>query len=57
MRLVSVHPGVTVAQVVEATGFELAMADDVGETRAPTAEELEVLRRLDPEGKAAREIP
>jgi acyl CoA:acetate/3-ketoacid CoA transferase beta subunit len=57
MRLVSVHPGVTVAQVVEATGFELAMADDVGETRAPTAEDLEVLRRLDPEGKAAREIP
>jgi acyl CoA:acetate/3-ketoacid CoA transferase beta subunit len=57
MRLVSVHPGVTVAQVVEATGFELAMVDDVGETRAPTAEELEVLRRLDPEGKAAREIP
>jgi acyl CoA:acetate/3-ketoacid CoA transferase beta subunit len=57
MRLVSVHPGVSVAQVVEATGFELAMADEVPETRGPTAEELEVLRRLDPDGKAAREIP
>ena len=57
MRLLSVHPGVTVAQVVEATGFELAMADQVAETRGPTEEEREVLRRLDPDGQAEREIP
>ena len=28
MRLRSVHPGVTVDEVVEATGFELVVADD-----------------------------
>ena len=40
MRLVSVHPGVTVDEVAAATGFELVMPDDVPPTREPTAEEL-----------------
>jgi acyl CoA:acetate/3-ketoacid CoA transferase beta subunit len=45
MRLVSVHPGVTVDEVVDATGFPLAGVDgDVPETRAPTADELAILR-------------
>ena len=43
MRLVSVHPGVTVDEVVAATGFELAVDDDVPETRLPTDEELAVI--------------
>jgi acyl CoA:acetate/3-ketoacid CoA transferase beta subunit len=47
MRLVSVHPGVTVAEVQEQTGFPL-VTDDVGETREPTADELDLLRKLDP---------
>ena len=34
MRLRTVHPGVTVEQVQEATGFPLLVADDVAETRA-----------------------
>ncbi|HJP66705.1 MAG TPA: CoA-transferase, partial [Actinomycetota bacterium] len=50
MRLGSLHPGVTVADVVEATGFEL-IVDEVAETRKPTDEELELIRDvLDPEG-------
>ena len=36
MRLVSVHPGVSVAEVVEQTGFELALPADVPQTRAPS---------------------
>jgi hypothetical protein len=57
MRLASVHPGVTVAQVVEATGFPLVIGSDVPETRAPTAGELRLLREvLDPQGLAAREL-
>ena len=40
MRLRRVHPGVTVDDVVAATGFELAIADDVPETRLPTDDEL-----------------
>ena len=37
MRLASVHPGVSVEEVVENTGFELVIPDAVPETRAPSA--------------------
>jgi acyl CoA:acetate/3-ketoacid CoA transferase beta subunit len=58
MRLVSVHPGVTVADVVTATGFELATADPIGETRLPTAEELRLIRDvIDPDGMRRAELP
>jgi hypothetical protein len=51
MQLVSVHPGVTVGEVVEATGFELLVPDDVPESRLPTDEELHLIREvLDPRG-------
>ena len=57
MRLLSVHPGVSVDEVVENTGFELAIEGDVGETRAPEAEELRLIREvIDPEGFAGREV-
>jgi acyl CoA:acetate/3-ketoacid CoA transferase beta subunit len=56
MRLVSVHPGVSADEVREKTGFPLVIAESVPETRAPTGEELRLLReRLDPGGVAARE--
>lgn len=48
VRLVSLHPGVTAAQVQEATGFPLYMPDHIPETPAPTAEQMELLARLDP---------
>lgn len=44
MRLRSVHPGVTVEEVVENTGFDLVIPDDVPESRQPTDDELRVLR-------------
>lgn len=51
MRLKSVHPGVTVDQVVENTGFELIIPKDVLITELPTDEELQILRtRVDPRG-------
>lgn len=57
MRLRSVHPGVTVEEIVEATGFELVIPTDVPETRLPTPEELELIRTvLDPLGLRDREI-
>jgi acyl CoA:acetate/3-ketoacid CoA transferase beta subunit len=57
MRLRSVHPGVSVADVVEATGFELVVPDEVEETRLPTPEELDLIRTvLDPRGLRDREI-
>ena len=57
MRLRSVHPGVTVDDVVAATGFELVVDDDVAESRLPTDEELELLRNvLDPGATRDREV-
>ncbi|MGC5016159.1 CoA-transferase subunit beta [Streptosporangium sp. DT93] len=58
MRLASVHPDVTVEEVVAATGFPLAVDGDVPATRWPTGEELGVLREvLDPGGLRDREVP
>ncbi len=57
MRLRSVHPGVTVDEVVEATGFELVVPDDVPTSRLPTDEELAVVERLDPDGLRHKEVP
>ncbi|MCW3063282.1 MAG: CoA-transferase subunit beta [Solirubrobacterales bacterium] len=56
MRLRSVHPGVSVEDVVAATGFELVIEGDVPETPAPSAEEVQLIRTLDPTGARRREF-
>lgn len=57
MRLASVHPGVSVATVVDHTGFELVIPAQVPETRLPTPEELRILREeIDPTGLGAKEV-
>ena len=57
MRLRSLHAGVTLSEVMDATGFALAMPDHVPVTRMPTAEELGLIRgRLDPGGLREREL-
>jgi acyl CoA:acetate/3-ketoacid CoA transferase beta subunit len=57
MRLRSVHPGVEVAEVAAATGFPLAVPDEVLVTRHPTAAELDLIRgRLDPGGARDAEV-
>jgi acyl CoA:acetate/3-ketoacid CoA transferase beta subunit len=57
MRLRSVHPGVEVSEVVAATGFPLAVPDQVAVTRWPTDEELGLIRvRLDPDGAREAEL-
>jgi glutaconate CoA-transferase, subunit B len=51
LRLHSVHPGVSVEQVRAQTGFELVVPARVPTTPAPTAAELDILRRrVDPRG-------
>ena len=50
MRLVATHPGVTVAEVVANTGFELLVPERVSVNEPPSAEELRLLREeIDPE--------
>ncbi len=56
MRLVSTHRGVTVDDVVAATTFDLVI-EEVNETRAPTDAELVILRELDPNAVATKEVP
>ena len=49
MRLRSLHPGVSAAQVQEQTGFPLAVGADVAETATPTGDQLRIIREvLDP---------
>jgi acyl CoA:acetate/3-ketoacid CoA transferase beta subunit len=58
MRVRSLHPGVSLDEVREATGFELEAAGDVPQTREPTEEELDVIRALiDPTGLRKQEVP
>ncbi|MEV6162249.1 CoA-transferase [Streptomyces sp. NPDC052052] len=58
MRLRSLHPGVTVEQVVEATGFALTVPDEVPFTREPSEAELRLIREvIDPKGLREREVP
>jgi glutaconate CoA-transferase subunit A len=44
--LTALHPGVTVEQAREATGWELAVADPPQVSAEPTDEELQALREL-----------
>ena len=60
LRLLSVHPGVTLHQVREATGCDLHIDADgpVDETRLPTTEELVLINEvLDPKGMRFKEVP
>lgn len=59
VRLVSAHPGVTVEEIRDNTGFDLAVSEgDVSVTREPSGEELRVLREvLDPTALRDREVP
>ena len=48
-KVVSIHPGVSVEDVIENTGFPLNISSDVPRTALPTAEELRLLREeIDP---------
>ena len=46
--LASVHPGVSVEEVLTNTGWTLRVADELVETPAPSDDELEVMREIDP---------
>jgi glutaconate CoA-transferase subunit B len=50
MILTSVHPGVGLTAVLNATGWPLRVAGDLQTTPPPTSVEKEILRRFDPEG-------
>jgi glutaconate CoA-transferase subunit B len=56
MKIESLHPGVEVGSVVENTGFELIIPENVPETSPPTQIEVKLLReKIDP--KEIRKLP
>jgi acyl CoA:acetate/3-ketoacid CoA transferase beta subunit len=57
MRLRSVHPGVSVDDVVTATGFELVIPADVPTSRVPTEDELAIIAELDHRDTRLKEVP
>jgi glutaconate CoA-transferase subunit B len=48
VRVISLHPGVTLEQVRENTGFDVAVVDNLGTTPVPTAEQLALIAKFDP---------
>ena len=58
MRIRSLHPGATVEEVQELTGFALVVPDDIPTSRLPTDDELRLIREvLDPDNARAVEVP
>lgn len=49
MKVIALHPGVTIEQVQDNTGFHVTHDHQITVTEAPTARELGVVRELDPE--------
>jgi acyl CoA:acetate/3-ketoacid CoA transferase beta subunit len=57
VRLLSIHPGVSVEEVQEATGFDLQLTSEVPTTREPSYTELVIIREmLDPKSLRDREV-
>jgi glutaconate CoA-transferase subunit B len=56
IRVRSLHPGVTLAQVQSATGFPLQAPAQPPTTSAPSEAQLSLIRRLDPHGLRAQVI-
>lgn len=56
LRLVSLHPGITVEQVLDNTGFDLFVPQQVPTTRAPDRDQLALIEQLDPENRRSREL-
>jgi hypothetical protein len=54
MSVRSLHPGVTMDQVRENTGF--AIDGDERPTREPTGQEHELIAKLDPNGNRDKEV-
>lgn len=52
LKLLAVHPGVSVEQVQENSEFEILLADHVGTTEPPTADQRRILHEIDPLGIA-----
>jgi glutaconate CoA-transferase subunit B len=49
MRISTIHPGISINQVKENTGFELIVPEDLKETEEPPKEILDYIAKIDPD--------
>lgn len=49
-KVLSLHNGVTAEDVISNTGFEVEIPADCPVTKAPTVQELELIKQIDPQG-------
>ena len=49
-NIVSLHKGVTAQDVIDNTGFEVHIAEDCPVTTAPTRQEVDLIKKVDPTG-------
>jgi len=56
LRLVSVHPGVSVDEVMEKTGFSVHIEANTPTTAAPTTEQLALIATFDPHNLRAKQL-
>jgi glutaconate CoA-transferase, subunit B len=49
MEVLALHPGVSIEEVRDNTGFDLLVSRNLAVTEAPSGQELSVLRNLDPD--------
>ncbi len=58
MRLKSLHPGTTIEQIKENTGFDLLIPEQIPQTELPSPEDLQLLRnQIDRGGMLATLVP
>jgi glutaconate CoA-transferase subunit B len=50
MRIKSLHPGVTLQDVLDNTGFEPAIPATLEQTSPPSEEDIRIIREVDPLG-------
>lgn len=50
IKLISLHPGATIEQVKENSGFDIIIPDDIQTSPEPTEDELKILADIDPKG-------
>lgn len=56
LQLLSLHPGISVEQVLDNTGFEVHVPEHVPVTSAPTEDQLQIIQQLDPQNWRAKQI-
>jgi len=54
MKLLSVHPGVTIDDIKANSQFEILIPEEISTTEPPTKEELKILHEIDPNGIVLR---